>query len=137
MELIRRHTDYALRALVYLAARPNLVVSAGEIAASEDIPLEFLQKILQRFSKAGIVKSHRGAQGGFSLAKSPGEVTVLEVVEIMQGQIAVNRCLLGKNGCPRAPHCPFKSSWLDMEGKLIEYMAGLTLQDLVAELQKP
>jgi len=133
VELIRRQTDYALRALVYLAARPGLVVSAGEIAASEDIPLEFLLKIFQRFVKSGLVTSHRGAQGGFSLAKDPSGVTVLDVVETMQGKVAMNRCLLGKDGCPHGPRCPLKKSWIAMEEKLAAYMAGITLQDLVRE----
>lgn len=131
MELIRRQTDYALRALVYLAGRVGMVTSAGEIAASEDIPLEFLLKIFQKFVKSGLVTSHRGAQGGFALAKDPRDVTVLEVVETMQGKLAMNRCLLGKDGCPRAPRCPLKKSWLDMEQELADYMAGITLQNLL------
>jgi len=133
VEIIRRQTDYALRALVYLATRPGLVVNAGEIAANEDIPLDFLLKILQKFVKTGLVASHRGAQGGFSLAKDPAEITVLEIVENMQGKIAMNRCLLGKDGCPNGPRCPLKKSWIALEEKLVNYLAGITLQDLVQE----
>ncbi|MGB9826223.1 MAG: RrF2 family transcriptional regulator [Desulfofundulus sp.] len=133
MEVIRRHTDYALRALVYLAARPSLVVNAAEIAANEDIPLDFLLKILQKFVRTGLVTSHRGAQGGFSLAKDPAAITVLDVVEIMQGKLAMNRCLLGKDGCPNGPRCPLKKSWIALEEKLVNYLAGITLQDLVRE----
>ncbi|MFY9188160.1 MAG: Rrf2 family transcriptional regulator [bacterium] len=132
MEIIRRHTDYALRALVYLASRPNQVVTAGEIAESEDVPVEFLQKIMQRFVKTGIVKSYRGAQGGFALAKEASEITLLEMVETMQGPVVMNRCFLGKDGCPRAPECSLKDSWTHMEKKLAAYMAGITLHDLAA-----
>ncbi|NLG87343.1 MAG: Rrf2 family transcriptional regulator [Firmicutes bacterium] len=135
MEIIKRHTDYALRALAYLALHANQVVTAGEIAESQEVPLEFLQKILQRFVKSGMVKSHRGAQGGFSLAQEPAEITVLNIVEVMQGPVVMNRCLLGKNGCPRAPKCPLKKSWIDMEEKIAAYMSGITLQDLVDELR--
>jgi Rrf2 family protein len=135
VELIRRHTDYALRALVYLAARPGQIISAGEIAASEDMPVDFLQKIFQKFVKSGLVTSHRGAQGGFSLAKDPSQVTMLEVVETTQGHAAVNRCLLGKDGCPRASRCSVRKSWLDVEKKLHNYMREITLQDLVREQQ--
>ena len=135
MEIIKRHTDYALRALVYLALLPNQVVTAGEIAESQDVPVEFLQKILQRFVKSGMVKSHRGAQGGFSLAKEPAEITVLNIVEVMQGPVVMNRCLLGKDGCPRAPKCPLKKSWIDMQERLAAYMASITLKNLVDELQ--
>lgn len=135
MEIIKRHTDYAFRALVYLALAPDQVVRAMEIAESQDVPVEFLQKILQRFVKSGIVKSHRGAQGGFSLAKKASEVTVLDVVQVMQGPVVMNRCLLGKDGCPRAPKCPLKKSWINMGEKLAAYMNGITLQDLVRELR--
>ena len=85
MEIIRRNTEYAIRGLVRLSANPGLVQSAWEIADSQDVPVEFLQKIMQKFVKRGIVNSHRGAQGGFSLAKEPGQVTLLEIVETMQG----------------------------------------------------
>lgn len=131
MEIIRRNTDYAFRALTYLAKNPKAIVSAGEIASSEDVPIEFLQKILQRFTRSGLVKSHRGAQGGFSLAREPHEVTVLEVVETMQGKLAVNKCFLGKDGCPRAAECSLKHTWLEVERKFVDFMAGVTLQDLV------
>ena len=135
MEIIKRHTDYALRALVHLALLPNQVVTAGEIAESQDVPVEFLQKILQRFVKSGIVKSHRGAQGGFSLAKEAADITVLDVVEVMQGPVVMNRCLVGKDGCPRAPKCPLKKGWINMEEQLAAYMGSITLQDLVSELR--
>ena len=79
MEIIRRNTDYAIRALVHLAINSGQVVSAGEIAASQEVPLDFLQKILQKFVRKGLVRSHRGIQGGFSLSREPGQVTVLEL----------------------------------------------------------
>ncbi|NPV27387.1 MAG: Rrf2 family transcriptional regulator [Firmicutes bacterium] len=135
MEIIKRNTDYALRALVYLALHSGTVVNAGEIAASEDIPIDFLQKIMQKFVRSGLVNSHRGVQGGFSLAKEPRQVNVLEVVETMQGKLAMNRCFLGKDGCPRAPKCRIKNNWRDMEQKFVEFLNGITLQDLVNQLR--
>jgi Rrf2 family protein len=136
VEVIRRNTEYAIRALVHLAANREAVASAWEIAGSQDVPVEFLQKILQKFVKRGIVDSHRGAQGGFSLAKEPGEVTLLEVVETMQGKLAMNRCFLGRDGCPRAPNCPLKQNWQGMEEQIASHMAGITLQDLVDQVRE-
>ena len=134
MEIIKRHTDYAFRSLVYLASLPGQVIAAREIADSQDVPVEFLQKIMQRFVKNGIVNSHRGAQGGFSLAKNPAGITVLDIIEVMQGPVVMNRCLLGKDGCPHAPKCPLKNSWIDVEEKLAAYFDGITLKDLVDEV---
>jgi Rrf2 family iron-sulfur cluster assembly transcriptional regulator len=136
VEIIRRNTEYAIRALVHLAANQESVPSAWEIADSQEVPLEFLQKILQKFVKGGIVESRRGAQGGFALAKEPGEVTLLEIVETMQGKLAMNRCFLGRDGCPRAPKCPLKHNWLQMEDQIASHMAGITLQDLVDQVRE-
>jgi Rrf2 family protein len=135
MEVIRRNTEYAIRALVHLAANPGAVVSACEIAGSQDVPLEFLQKILQKFVKRGIVASHRGVQGGFSLAREPGAVPLLEIVETMQGKLSMNRCFLGRDGCPRAAGCALKQNWLQMEGEITSHLAGITLQYLVDQVR--
>ena len=135
MEIIRRNTDYGFRALVHLAANLGLVINAGDISASMEIPIEYLQKILQKFTRAGLVVSHRGAHGGFSLARDPRQVTVLDVVEIMQGKLTMNKCFLGKEGCSRAPKCKLKNTWLDMEQKMLAFMREITLQDLVEQLQ--
>lgn len=136
MEIIRRNTEYAIRALVHLAANRAAVASAWEIADSQEVPVEFLQKILQKFVKRGIVDSRRGAQGGFFLAREPCEVTLLEIVETMQGKLAMNRCFLGREeGCPRSPNCPLKHNWLQMEGQITSHMAGITLQDLVDQVK--
>lgn len=133
MEIIKRNTDYAFRALVFLASNPGAVVSASEIAAKGDVPFNFLQKILQKLVSKGLVKSHRGVQGGFSLAKDPSQVTLLEVIEAIQGKLAVNRCFFGKDSCPRAHKCRLKSRWLDIENKIIDVIQTYTLEDLVRD----
>ncbi|MEW5762714.1 MAG: Rrf2 family transcriptional regulator [Bacillota bacterium] len=135
MELIRRNTEYAIRALVHLATSPEGVVSAGEIARAQDIPIDFLQKVMQKLTRAGLVVSHRGVQGGFSLARAPQEVNLLEVVTVMQGKPAVNRCFLGKDSCPRAPACRLKNNWLALEQKLAAFLAGVTLKELANQLK--
>lgn len=132
--MIRRNTEYAIRALVHLAACKGEVVSAKEIAEAQDIPIEFLQKILQRLGRAGLVVSHRGAAGGFSLARKPSEINLLEVITVMQGCPAVNKCFLGREACERAPTCKLKYNWLVLEQKISEFLADVTLQDLVDQL---
>jgi len=133
VELIRRNTEYAIRALVHLAGSPGEVVKAGEIAQAQDIPPDFLQKVLQKLTRAGLVVSHRGVQGGFSLGRAPEAISVLEVVTVMQGKPAVNKCFLG-DGCPRAPACRLKKSWLQMEEKLVSFFAGVSLKDLADQV---
>lgn len=136
LELIRRDSDYALRALCRLALDRERFMTAWGIAESEDIPLDFLQKVLQRLVKNGFLISHRGAEGGFSLAKKPEEITVLDVVRTMQGAPAVNKCFLGRDRCPRADVCRFKGFWASLEKKIAESLDEITLRDLVDELKK-
>ncbi len=136
MEIIRRNTDYAIRALVYLGLHPDMEVTAGEIAEKQEIPLEYLQKILQRLSRGGVVLSHRGAYGGFTLAREPQEIDVLDIVEVMQGKLAVNKCFLEKKPCPRAPKCAIKGNWLQLEEKIAGFLSSITLQDLVEQVRE-
>lgn len=135
MEIIKRDSDYALRALVYLAVKEGSVVSATEIASEQDIPLGFLQKLLQKCIRAGLVISHRGPQGGFTLARDPGEITVAEAVCAMQGPLVMNKCLLGKHGCSRGNTCPLKSRWLGIEAQIADFMNSVTLKELVSEVK--
>lgn len=134
MTVIKRDTDYALRALVYLGLRPARLVSATDIASGEDIPLDYLQKIMQKFVKSGLVMSRRGAHGGFYLAKDPDQITLLDAVEAIQGKIAMNRCLLGKEGCTRAHQCRLKDKLLQIEKHIGGSLAGITLRDLLNEV---
>jgi Rrf2 family protein len=136
LEIIKRNTDYAIRALVYLASNPQANVSAGDIAENTDVPFNFLQKILQKMVNSGLVKSHRGAQGGFSLAKDPREINLLEILENIQGKLDVNKCFLEKDPCPQAPKCQLKYRWHDIELKIVELISAVTLQDLVDDTKK-
>jgi Rrf2 family protein len=87
-------TDNAFRAVLYLAKLPpGQVVDAQTIAKSEDIPLRFLLKIMHILSKQGFVKSFRGVGGGFALAKEAENITLLDIVQAMEGPVVINRCL--------------------------------------------
>ncbi|MDP2859740.1 MAG: Rrf2 family transcriptional regulator [Bacillota bacterium] len=136
MEVIKRDTDYAFRALVYLALRHPQVVSARELADRQGIPMAFLQKLLQKLTRAGLVRSRRGAQGGFTLVKEPGEVTAEDVVEAVQGQIAMNRCLLGETDCENAGSCPVKRRLEGIQRDVKKALQGVTLQELASDTRK-
>ncbi|HBG23294.1 MAG: Rrf2 family transcriptional regulator [Syntrophaceticus sp.] len=136
MEIIRRKTDYAIRALIHLALHPHQETTTAEIAEEQEVPLEYLHKILQRLTHGNIVNSHRGAYGGLSLARDPEDINLLDIIETVQGKINMNKCFLGKNGCPRAPKCVFKSKWLQLEQKIAEFISQVTLQDLVDQVRQ-
>lgn len=134
VELIRRDTDYALRALVYLADRHDEVVSTAAIASAQDVPLDFLRKLFQKCAQRDLVVAHRGPKGGFSLGRAPDEITVEDVVEALQGPITISKCILGKEECAKSDVCPLRKRWLKIGNEISEFMAGITLQDLADEL---
>jgi Rrf2 family protein len=133
MDIIRRKTDYGLRALAALA-RAGEPVRAEQLAEREGVPLAFLHKALTDLANAGIVDGQRGPAGGFTLARRPGDITVLEAVEAMQGPLAVSRCLLGDKGCPRQDICGLRWAWEKVQQNIASFLRGLTLQDLMQSL---
>ncbi|MBC7083049.1 MAG: Rrf2 family transcriptional regulator [Bacillota bacterium] len=138
MEFIRRNTDYALRALSYMATHPaGTVFSVSEVSRAEQIPEGFLRKIFQKLAVADIVTSHRGPRGGFSLAHDPGEITALEIVEAIQGRVAVNRCLLGRDACERWEVCRLRQSWVGIQEGFVAFLKEVTLKSLVEQQAKP
>jgi len=131
-ELIRQDTDYAMRALVHLAlAGQGTRVPAAAIAVAEAIPLNFARKILRQLHLAGIVDRTMGPGGGFALSQSPDRITLLRVVEAVQGRVAVGRCGSDGETCPRRPHCPVSRALAALERKLREALEGVTVGDVV------
>ncbi len=136
MELIRRDTDYAVRALATIARRGHFV-HACDIARAEKVPFDFLQKILRRLKKAGILKAKRGSGGGFLLAQPPEKIELLAVIEAVQGPVAVNRCFLGEGRCPRQENCPVRDRLKVVQAGIRELLAEVTLDELVKDKPGP
>ena len=100
---MNRQTDYAMRAVLYLATSPMARIK--EIAEAQYVPQEYLAKILQKLAKAGIVTTHRGVGGGIALARAPEQISMLDVMEAMEGPVALNRCFVAPGECPRETYC--------------------------------
>ena len=134
MEIIHRKTDYALRCLVNLAeAGQNKVVSVHNLAEREDVPEDLLQKIMQALSAAGLVLPRRGRTGGFSLAKSPDQINVLDVLETLQGTFALNRCFLGDGRCRHQNVCWLRNKLKAIQEEMMAFFQGVTIADLLRE----
>ena len=132
MNILRQNTDYALRAMANLAGRfGSGAVSTRRISDEEGISYEFTAKIMQNLHAAGLVASTMGPKGGFSLAKAPDEITLLEVVSALQGEVCVNKCFLQSDPCPRRPHCAISSKIAGLQDYIVKYLAGITLQELL------
>ncbi len=133
MEFIKRNTDYALRALVYLAQKePETVVDVHTIAEQGQVSEDFLRKILQVLGNAGIVRSHRGPRGGFSLARSAADITILDVMEALQGPVAINRCFLGRDRCANLRECDLRNRLVDVQDTIVEFLNDIDLAKLAS-----
>jgi len=128
---ITRAGEYGVLGLLALARRPlNEVVMLDVIAGEEDIPASFLGKIFQSLAKAGIVRSARGIGGGFTLARPPGEVTILQVIEAIEGPIAFQRCLEAEPECEHVTGCALCGLLSEAQDKVKDLFERQTLTDL-------
>jgi len=127
---IARETDYAIRCLLHMAKRPGSICTVREISAPRGIPPVFLAKILQKMGRAGIAESVRGARGGFRLARHPGEITLLSVIEAVEGPLAPNDCLVDGNRCSQAERCSVHPVWKELRGLLSNMLGAISLQHL-------
>jgi len=133
MDIVRRNTDYALRAMVHLAQNyKNGPVSSRAIAEKENVPYQLMCKLMQKLNNAGLVTSYMGPQGGFSLGREPSEINILEVVETIQKPISLNRCLLAGDICPRQKQCPVRPKLIDLQEYIGKYLSNITLDELVS-----
>jgi Rrf2 family protein len=131
MMQISRKVDYALRATIYLSLQKDgRPVPVNEIAAHRRIPRKFLEKIIQDLIRSGLVKSHRGAHGGYTLARTPDGVTFRDIIESVEGPISLNVCVTDQHDCSMIATCNMQRIWQEGQRRLLEFFADTTLADL-------
>jgi Rrf2 family protein len=127
---LTRGADYGTRGIIRLAQMPpNAVVLVSEIAAAEGLPESYLAKIFQDLAKEGIIHSHRGAKGGFSLARPAEQITLRQIIEAIEGPIALNRCLT-REGCECLDTCAVYPILAQAQEQLLSTLDAATLHDL-------
>ena len=127
---ITRRCDYACRILRAAYKSGDAYVSVSDIAEDEDIPYAFARSIQHDLVKGGLIKTVRGAHGGLILTCDPAEVTLLEVLEAIQGPVSISLCALDPDYCQKQPECAYNKVWQGADRLLNGYFASITLKDL-------
>jgi Rrf2 family iron-sulfur cluster assembly transcriptional regulator len=131
---LTRAGEYAVRCVLYLASQgQGELVSRRLIADYFDIPTSFLAKIAQQLAKVGMLEIKQGAKGGYVLLKNPTDITMLEVVEAIIGEITLNDCVTSADTCRNSSNCAVNRVWTRARNQLRETLAEVTFADLLNE----
>ena len=137
MDILRRNTDYALRAMVNLAGYYGQEpVSTREIAQAEDISYQLACKLMQKLHNAGLVKSSMGPKGGFVLSRKPTKINLMEIIRVIQGPLSLNRCVLSKEVCNRQKNCKVTVKLSKLQNYIANYLEDITLDELMHSRDK-
>jgi Rrf2 family protein len=131
MKLITRDTDYAIRALNYIGCNEGSTGSITELVRELETPKPFLRKILQLLGINGILKSYKGKNGGFMLARESDKIFLLDLMQIFQGQFKISECIFKKNTCPNQQYCLLKTELDSIEKLVLEKISAITLKSLI------
>jgi Rrf2 family protein len=129
---VGRRVDYAVRALSYLAGQAHgQVISRADIERTQDIPSFYLSKIMKDLVAGGLVRSHIGSKGGFTLAKTPEAISIKDVYETVERRLVLMECLeKGADYCSYCEVCSQKSIWQEAQGILANFLAGVSIRDI-------
>lgn len=131
---ITRKSDYGLRALCTLAQNYNgEPISIGQLSAEHKIPEPFLEKIMQELREHGLVEATHGRGGGYLLRKHPSQISLREIIQALDGPIALVTCLDPSLTCSIEADCPTSPVWKVINQKFEEYLESLTLSDISQE----
>jgi len=133
-KLVTRNTDYAVRALCYMAARSGKeegVTSVAELVKELGMPRPFMRKILQKLNSAKLLISQKGKGGGFRLAKPAENIFITEVMQIFQGPFKINDCMFKRKICPNRKGCFLRRKLEAIEEYAVAQLKGVTIKEIL------
>ena len=130
---LTRAGEYAIRCVLYLAMHQDrTLIGRKEIAEAMDIPAQFLGKVAQQLAKAGVISIRQGSQGGYELARRAQDITLLAVIEAIDGEIFLNDCIQRPGSCDRQAICSVHNVWDTARRQLRDTLGSTTLAELAA-----
>jgi len=132
---ITKLTDYGVVLMAFMASHPLRLFQARELAEYTAVAHPTVSKLLKKLAKNKLLISHRGTHGGYLLACRPEEISVAELVNALEGPIAITDCNRGHQYCPTASQCAIKTPWQQINHVITEALASVKLSDLVNKLR--
>ncbi len=133
---LNQATDYAFRMVLYLASLPEgTKITGAALAEKQNIPERFLLKIMRSLTAAGIMKSYRGVDGGFALQRQPKDITLFDIIEAVEGQTELQRCLHDIGSCSRgcSGMCSIYAAFADIQRDLANKLKSIDFEDLAQQ----
>lgn len=124
-------TDYGIVLMSYLAQKTEVQHSAHALADAVHVPLPTVKKVLKALSQAGLLNSERGAQGGYSLHRSPKKISVAEIITAIEGPIALTECVGGESHCDQENHCSIQTNWTRINNAVFHALDEVKLSDML------
>src|SRR5580700_4121976 len=132
---LTRAADYAVRVMIHLAGLPpETRASRANLAEAAECPEQFLSKVLQSLTHAGLVVSHRGTPGVFERVSAHRNASVLEIIEAVEGPVRLNTCLTGPHACERQNWCPAHAVWAEAQAAMSGVLRRATIGALAEEV---
>jgi Rrf2 family iron-sulfur cluster assembly transcriptional regulator len=134
---LTRGADYGLQGMIHLARLPlGDVALVKDVATERDLPESYLAKIFQDLSRSGLMVSHRGAKGGFSLARDPAEINLRQVIEAIEGPICLLPCLDPRQHCDKVTTCALYETMDSVQRALLARLETISLQSLADRAER-
>ena len=134
---VTKLTDYATLVLTVLAARPGDVLSAPELAEQAGLESRTVAKVLKPLAAAGLVEGFRGANGGYRLARDPAAVSLVEIVEAMEGPLGMTECSVHTGQCGIEDSCGVRANWRRINDVVADALRAVTLAEMLAPVPPP
>ena len=133
---ITRASDYAVRVMIHLAGLPsNSTVQQAELSKVTEVSGHFLSKVLQQLVRARLIRSQRGSGGGYVLSVNASQVSLLDVVEAIEGPVRLNQCLDEGPSCERKSWCPAHEIWAEAQMAIVRVLGGTSMATLAARVR--
>jgi FeS assembly SUF system regulator len=128
---LNRITDYAVVVLAHMAREPERLVTAPQLSHDSAVPLPTVSKVLKELAREGVLTSHRGVNGGYTLSRRPEDISVLEIVGALEGPVALTSCVEeAEDDCSVESLCPMRGNWNKVNAAIRGALSSVTLADM-------